>query len=271
LIQLFDFKRIILSVYADLIQHFVTSMKSYITILAVVLSIGQTFAQSITKPLTGQDAENNIQALVSENVNNVVRTHDTRYQGIKGTPFFLDKWGKASISMYDNKVYDSITLNYNVYENTLHYLDAKGIGRVLSLNNVSQFILTDSLGLNRYNFMKYDGDSGLDERSSDRYLLMLYEGGQATFAMLPQKQLLKADFKGGYSSNKPYDEFITSNIYLIAIKGQPIQKVKLTKKQLLASLADKKQEVDRFLKMENIDATKEAGWVKTLAYYHTLK
>lgn len=240
-------------------------------VLPMALSVNLTLGQFNPKPLIGQDAENNIQALVSDNVNNIARTHDDRYQGIKGTPFFLDKWGKASISMYDNKTYEGVTLNYNVYEGILHYLDHKGIERVLSLNNVSQFILSDSLALNLYHFVKFDPNSGLDGKFSDRYLLLLHEGEQITFAVFPQKKLLKADFKGGYSSDRTYDEFVTSNIYVISRKDKPIQKIKLNRKHLLETLANKKQVIEQFIKTEKIDATKENDWVKTLVYYNTLK
>lgn len=246
-------------------------MNKYITVLPFVLGVSLTYAQSSSSILVGQDAENNINTLFSQNVNGVVRTHDGRYQGIKGSPFFLDKWCKASISMADHKVYDGINLNYNVYENTLYFLDTKGIERVLHLNNVSRFTLYDSVGFKEYNFVRFEPNNLIDEKLSDRYFLLLYEGEKLKFGMLPEKQILKADFKGGYSAGKPYDEFITGKTYIISTKDYPISKVKLNKRQLLEIMADKKTEIELYLRNNKIDASTESGWINALTHYSTLQ
>jgi hypothetical protein len=244
-------------------------MKKYLLALPLLFAAQLSNAQNNTKAITGQFAEDNLKALVM-NGGSMARLVDTRYAGVKGTPFFLNDFGLATISMFDNRVYDKIRFNYNVMENTLHYKDDKKVERVLPNTQISEFVLVDSLGTNQYLFKTVTKISGVESKHVGHFSLVLYDGKIVSLNMIPEKQLLKADYKGGYSSEATHDEFVDAKSYYIIKNNSAAEKVKLNKKSLLAVLADKQSEVERYLKKENIDASTEKGWIKALAYYESI-
>ncbi|WP_439882949.1 hypothetical protein ACSX1A_07225 [Pontibacter sp. MBLB2868] len=227
-------------------------------------------AQTASKTLSGVEAQNNINSLGTDNINGMVRTYDNRYEGVRGTPYFIDQWGEAKITLQDNRMYDRVVSKYNVFENNLVYRNSKGTLYILDANSIVSFELQDSLHLNTYVFRKIKNNPGIDAKDSDRFFIMAYEGGKSTLAVLPQKDMIKADFRGGYSASRTYDEIVTDQTFYFVANGKAAEKIKLNKKNLLASLSDKKNEIEQYLKKENIDANSQRGWVQTLAYYDKL-
>ncbi|WP_299821982.1 hypothetical protein [uncultured Pontibacter sp.] len=242
-------------------------MKKAFLVISLSLGCHAVFSQATTSQPTGIAAERNLHEIGnSGNLSGVVQTFDNRYEGVKGSPYFFQNWGDAVITSVDNKVYASVPLKYNALENTLVYQNNKGVIYVLAATIVDRFTLKDSLGLASYTFKKLDAPA----KTPDQFYLVLHEGPKILLAMRQDKHILKADFKGGYSAGRPYDEIVTQNVYYLHKPGKTAEKVKLSKKQLLEAIADQKEAVSHFIKENNIDAGSESGWVKVLAYYETL-
>ncbi len=246
-------------------------MKKYFLAVPFILAMQLSYAQNNknTKALTGQFAEDNLRALVM-NGGSMARLVDTRYDGVKGTPFFLEQFGLATINMVDSKTYDQIRFNYNVMDNTLHYKDEKKNERILPNTQISNFILADSINSVKYHFASLNKITGVDPKHSGRFSIILFDGNTMSLTMIPEKQLLKADYKGGYSSEVTHDEFINVKSYYVIRNKNTAEKIKLNKKNLLTVLESKRAEVERYMKKENIDATTEKGWIKTIAYFETI-
>jgi hypothetical protein len=243
-------------------------MKKILFILSLSATVSMVQAQS-GKPL-GVDAQRNLDVLGSQNLSTYVNTFDERYKGVKGTPFFLAQWGKADLLVQDKYIYEQVDLKYNVYENHLLYRKPTGDLIILEPKQISSFTLTDSLGLHTYSFKRLQDVTGHDAITVGRFFLMLHEGEKAMLAMLPIKDMVKADYKGSYSANRDYDELVEEHIYFFVDATKRMQRVKLNKKSLQKLVADKQDQVNAYLAKERIDASTEEGWIKTLAYYETL-
>lgn len=71
------------------------------------------------------------------------RVKPTRNAGIAGSPFLNDDWVMASIQLADDRVFDSIYIKLNVYDDKVHYLDDKGEELEVAIR-VKQVTITDS-------------------------------------------------------------------------------------------------------------------------------
>jgi len=220
---------------------------------------------------TGTAAQQNLNELGdANNISGMVMTYDQRYEGVKGSPFFFNKWGRATIHTSGNFIFDNVPLKYNVYENVVQFQKGDGKTYLLSPNSIDSFVLKDSLGASSYTFKKVPEISGLIDNPSDRFALILHEGKKTMMVLLPKKSLVKADFKGGYSAGRTFDEFVSEDSYYLIKQGQDPQKIKLSKRNLLEALQDKQQQVQAFIGKQNIDANTEKGWVQTLTFYDGL-
>ncbi|WP_242928137.1 hypothetical protein [Pontibacter vulgaris] len=235
-----------------------------------ILAAPVCFAQQQNNIPTGLNAQQNLNELASDRIGGLVRTYDNRYSGIKGTPFFLENWGKASLVLNGKTKYDNVVLKYNVYDNTILYRKPDGSVLELNTNNLDYFILQDSLGLKNYMFKRTPELAAIDKKAGTQFNAILYEGSKYKLLLNPSKSLLKADYKGGYSANRTHDELLTENAYYIVKSDKTAQKVKLNKKNLLKVLANEQQKVQAYLEKEKIDAGTEDGWIKVLNYYESL-
>ncbi len=228
------------------------------------------FANAQTSTPSGLEAQRNLDDLASGKVHGHVRTYDNRYSGIKGSPFFLEGWGTATLVINSNLKYEKVALKYNVYDNNLLYKKADGTVMELNANSIDHFILQDSLGLKKYTFKRLPELAVLDKKAGERFNAVLHEGNKTKLLLSPAKSMLKADYKGGYSAGRTHDELLTENVYYLVKSDKSVAKVKLNKKSLLKALENEQQKVQAFMAKEKIDAGTEDGWLKTLLFYESL-
>lgn len=218
---------------------------------------------------TGLDAERNLVELGNSNNATMVRTYDNRYEGVKGSPFFLPEWAKARIAI-NNTFFDNVEAKYNVYNNELLYRNPKGEEYILMPSKVASFVLKDSQAKKEYLFKRYPALSAKDPQLARQYVVALYDGKQVQLVMVPQKRLVKATFKQPYSVSKNYDELQDEQYYYLLGPDNALTKVKLNKKSLLKALPQNQDKVEKYIAAERIDASDPGGWAKALAYYESL-
>lgn len=245
-------------------------MRKLVLLIPLSFICFSVLAQQNTAQPTGTAGQDNLNHLGSDNVNGVVRIFDGRYEGVKGTPYFLSSWGKATLNLRNSYTYDNVELKYNVYENNFLYRKTDGTEMILNPQYVSDFVLRDSLGIKAYEFIRLKDVKPDDPKLKESFFVKLYEGDRVLMVMLPQKKLIKPDYKNAYSPGRNYEELADDWSYYFIDKNNGMQKVSLTRRNLFKMLSDKQSEMQSYLSKEKVDATSEAGWVKALAYYETL-
>lgn len=55
------------------------------------------------------------------------------YMGVEGSPYLSDDWAYARIKLNDNRVFDSVLLKINLYENKVHFKDENGREKMLAI------------------------------------------------------------------------------------------------------------------------------------------
>lgn len=217
----------------------------------------------------GLDAERNLAELGNGKNATMVRTYDNRYEGMKGTPYFNAEWGKATLTAGKN-LFHNVEVKYNAYDNHILFRNASGQEFILDPSKVDSFVLRDSKTKQEYRFKKLEELASQNPKLAQRFVLALYDGKGMQFVMVPQKNLVKASYKGAYNTGNKYDELQDEQSYYLLSSPSSVSKVKLNKKGLLKALPDHQGKVESYITAERIDASSEAGWVKALAYYESL-
>ncbi|GAB3202062.1 hypothetical protein ABID22_003711 [Pontibacter aydingkolensis] len=199
-----------------------------------------------------------------------VQAFDSRYTGIKGTPYFLPGWSKANLVISSKTIFENLDVKYNVIDNNLLYRTDKGEEKVISANQVNSFVLKDSTSAQRFVFKKLENVTGIDPKFAPQFCVMLHEGNSSQLVLMPVKRFIKADFTGAYSAERTSDEIVNEYVYYFINKNKKAEKVKLNKKSLLSVVNDKQNEVKAYIDKQKLDTSTEKGWLKALSYYETL-
>ncbi|WP_299757018.1 hypothetical protein [uncultured Pontibacter sp.] len=243
-------------------------MKTLILLAALALPVHAAFSQINNTP-AGINAQRNLQVLGEDGNSTPVQLFDNRYEGVKGSPYFLENWGKGSITV-NNVTVEGVQLKYNVFKNLLLYINAKGQPYETSLNGIHQFEIQDSLTSQKYVFKRLPPLGATDTELAHRLVLSLYEGQQLKLVMVPTKVFLKANYRGAYSAHKAHDEIRDEAVFYLIGPDDAVSKVKLNKKNLLKALPGKQEQVQEFMAKQQVDANTAEGWKKVLAYYEGL-
>lgn len=237
--------------------------------LLLPFAFASHFVVAQTDQLIGLDAERNLVELGSSTNATMVRTYDNRYEGIKGTPFFNAEWAKGTITA-NNTLFKNLEVKYNVYDGEILYRNPQGKEFILMPSKVDSFVLQDGVTQQEYTFNKFPVLATEDAKLAQHFVLVLHDGKEVQLVMVPQKHLVKANFKGPYSAGNRFDELQDLQSFYVLGPDKAVNKVKLNKKNLLKALQGKQDKVEAYINSEKVDATTAQGWVKALAYYESL-
>ncbi|MFD2999060.1 hypothetical protein ACFS7Z_01705 [Pontibacter toksunensis] len=235
--------------------------------LPLVFATQAAFAQA-SVPI-GLDAERNLAELGNSTNATMVRTYDNRYEGVKGTPFFSAEWNKATLTK-NNTIYRNLDVKYNVYENKINYRTPEGKEFILEPHKIDDFVLTDDKTGHELQFKKLPVLASEDDKLVNRFVAVVYDGAQVQLVMVPEKDFIKANYTGAYSTGNKYDELADVQTYYLIGPGKKAEKVKLNRKNLLRALPDKQNKVQEYALSSKLDLDTADGWAKALAYYESL-
>jgi hypothetical protein len=200
-------------------------------------------------------------------VNGMVRKFDKRYEGVRGTPFFSEKWQKGSVTMKNGKKIDKLDLKIDLFNHDVIMKRPNGDSIIIFAHTVDQVSL-DDLNDGSVHVFKKSG-SFKEAGPKDAFVEVLYEG-KYTLLAERKKTIVKASYTGAYNTGKPYDEFKDEIAYYLKKQDKNPIKIKLSRKSVLDELENHQGELKSFISKENIDFKNEMDVVKVLTYYDSL-
>jgi len=238
-------------------------MKPYILILFTLVTSICT-AQTIPDP-TLYEAKVNLQELGSASSTGNVQTFDNRYEGTKGTPYVNETWYPGEIFLKSKSKVLVKEMNYNCYDNELVYLDpATKVIRLINRFTVDLFYI-----LNGSDTLLF---APIEPENDGEFLFaqVLYNGGSMVYKRY-QKEFIRANYEGGYSADRKYDEFADkSDLYISRQNDEKFYKVKKSKKQILVAFPGTEDEISSYIKAQKLDLKDEEDVIKLLKYYDSL-
>ncbi len=216
----------------------------------------------------------------TENANNLIRdvdgrlnmgtyttsSFDSRYEGIKGSPFFISEWISGQMAFVDGKIFNEVPLKYNAYTKELMMKRPSGDSLIVFPYQVQSFTINDPVTKANFTFKRYPKAQTAKYDMREVYFLVLYEG-KTTLLKLVKKNLKKADYKDPYSNNIRYDTYEDANEYYLLKADATMTKIKRNKKSVLEALSDKEVAIKALLEQEKMELKSERELVRVVAKY----
>ncbi|GAB3703316.1 hypothetical protein GCM10027592_33150 [Spirosoma flavus] len=208
--------------------------------------------------------------IIGSGVYTMVSTIDQRFEGLRGTPYFLPEWNNGQIEIISGQNYRNVPIKFNAYKQQLLLLrkQANTDSIIVNPNQVKSFQFTDNLG-QLYVFRRYPDVKTEETMAKEGYFLVLYQGKSSLLKRI-SKTFKQADYKSPYSNDIRYDEFQNAISYYLLKPDQTLIKVKLSDKALLDAISDHKDELKTFAKNSSLNLKSEEGAVALLKRYDSL-
>jgi hypothetical protein len=186
----------------------------------------------------------------------VATAFDTRYEGVRGNPLLFDTWKEGRLKIKGNdEVIEPIRLNINLEKQlaAVYYLNGS-IG-ILPADRIEFLAFrTDSVA---GQFIALPGNRVDPSRGADlRFYEALHEGPRFTLLKYRHKEFRKADYKGAYSTQVRYDEYVEEIQYFIRMGDAPFTKVRLRASVIEKQLAGWKVEIPADASREDLNSEK---------------
>ncbi|WP_108866897.1 hypothetical protein [Aquimarina aquimarini] len=195
--------------------------------------------------------DNDTFVILNEYARPIAKKYDEK--SITGSKYHEDDYKIAKI--YDNdKMIHKYAIKYNAYADEIEVLEDNKTFALLKKENV-RIVLDD------YEYKLSDNNG---------YIIVFNKNKNVSLALKVKKKVRAAtEPESSYSQYIP-PSFVNNHVYYIKNKKGGLEQIKLKKKNILAVLKDKEDEVKEFASSKKLSFKKEADLVKIIDYYNTL-
>lgn len=232
----------------------------FLTYLLSITFLYPVHSQTSTLPNSGL-----MESYISLGDVQIIQTFDSRYEGLKGTPFLYEDWTEGYVTFKGKKEADqkSFKMNINMYDHTLYVVLYDGTVGPLPAKHVEKVIFHPAEERTEQ-FIPMS--RALVEDINDTtlgYYQVIYQG-DVILLKNHKKFFQEADYKGAYSSDIRYDEYKDQTRYYISQDGKSFEKIKLKRKHLEKALPG--YDVKKISKQKKLDLSKEEDVQQLLAH-----
>lgn len=184
------------------------------------------------------------------------------YEGIEGSPFYFDQWQKGKVfPKKETEPIEEVWLNYNGYTRSFEVKKGK------------RYIALDENWYKRVEVTKTNQDklifeTGLLPKRTKQFVQLIYQGTDFYVLQDFHISLIKTE-KKRYAGDIEVQEFAQRPMYYFVTNGKA-NLFKLKKKNVLNLFAQKKSDMEKYVKTNRLKLNKEADVVKIMAYYDEL-
>lgn len=183
------------------------------------------------------------------------------YAGIEGSPYLSADWTYARIKLADNRIYDSVLLKLNLFENKIHFTDGKGHEKMVAIQVKEIEIRDASSKLNKAVFVSGYGED------KNMFFQVLTDGNKAE--LLKKMNVIIREMK---VFNAPVQKSfeLQERLYIYSsITGTLYQENKNCSSLMSAFGNDSK--VTSFISSNDSKCNKEKDLSKLVEYYNSYK
>ena len=181
--------------------------------------------------------------------------------GTKGNLFdvYLTDWVMGYI-YYGSKKEDK-KLRYNAYKDVVHIMNAQGQEIVIEKGQVEAFSLVDKDKEYKFKLITDIPKVGFG------YVQVIYEGKVKVYYRHSRKEKKSISGTEGYASNKPEDQFIEDNAFVIELPNSKKYLTRARKKDIIAIFSDRKKEIEEYIKTKKLDTQKLQDLMEVVQQY----
>ena len=200
-------------------------------------------SQNMSVQQRGLIGEENLRAIINLKPYSIgVVGFDNRYEGVKGSPRLYDTLVTSFLNVRGQDYYIQLKSDIDLVNNTLLFMHP----RSGSLTQIPSEIVNEVVYNNDGKEITYRTFEGsiLDRDLKEKKFCQLLMEKPVMFLKLPVKKMVEASYKGAYSPDRRYDEFITFNRYYIMGSDSIFHQLQLSKKSLLKLFPNRKSLIE---------------------------
>lgn len=216
----------------------------------------------ISQKMEGYDAFSNL----NDSGNQMFRSYDSRYEGVRGYPTLYENFIKATITLANKRQFENLDLNLDLYNGEVIYQTNYSLQpMVVSAKEVASFKFQDETG----NWIEF---RPLTVEGKIRFVEMGFEGSNFSWLLWHKKIIEKANYGQAYSINdKRYDEFVQSTKHYLQFTSGETKLITLKKKEILSAFPAKYHaSIEDYLKNEKLSLKKNDDIKQLMRFIDTL-
>lgn len=195
---------------------------------------------------------------------NIVLT--TNSEEVIGNQFYKEKWIPGKVMLSNDKTTESLLLNYNSYTDQLIFLQNE-VYKIFDSKFIKGFMFLDSQG-NASEFFVTGEENKKYDIEKNTPLRVIYNGEVKLFA----RHITKYRSSGFRDpvTNKASKEYKERVYYYLKLVDGSYKRVKLSTKDVIKHIGEKKEELKAFTKDKNLKGRNEQEVFWLLEYYDSL-
>lgn len=168
---------------------------------------------------------------------------DTRYEGIKGSPRLLDTLLPSFLKLDGQDYYIELMADLDLVNNAVIYIHPN----TKKMYSVPLDIISEVIINNEGKEMVFRTTKGkkFEKEMRDQKVFQVLKEGRYQFIKIPLKKFLQADYKGAYSADRRYDEYIPDAKYYLMNADGIFCQIQLNIKSVSKIYPDKKELIDQ--------------------------
>jgi hypothetical protein len=202
---------------------------------------------------------------------NTMAAYDLRYEGVKGSRYFIDEWltGQLVFVKENTKAPKNVPLKYDSHSKELLFKRAIGDSIIVNPNQITGFVINDAAHNVSYPFVKFEGVKTEGGMVPVAYLMVLYKN-KTSLLKYVSKMMQKANYSAVSNVDRRYDEYLDNSEYFIQKPDGSLTRAKLKKNSVVKALGDKEEQIEAYIKKENITFKNEYDLARVVDYYNGL-
>jgi hypothetical protein len=219
-----------------------TYMKPMLIMTLTFLFTLSIYSQKQSGNQLGMTLEQNLRALVDPSLYSTTTGFDGRYLGIKGSPRLFDTLVPSSLLIRGKDEYLNLPSDIDVVRNSMVF-KAASTGELLEVSSdyIAELVFHNG---GKDLVFRTTGNLAFDKEFEGCKFYIVLKEDPWQFIMIPDKELVEADYKRVYSPDIRYDEYKPANKYYIKGDDSRFHRVQLTRKSLIKLFPDKRSVIE---------------------------
>lgn len=161
------------------------------------------------------------------------------YEGLKGAPFLLEEFVPVQVKLKDTEGYFQLSANLDLKNSLLLYVeDNTNLVLAIPPIKIEEVIINNQ---NDTMIFRTSENKDFEPALKEVRFIQVLKVLPSEFIRVPYKIYIPADYLGGYTAKRRYDEYRTEYDYYLMNSGKTFEKMKLTKKSLIKAFPEKKE------------------------------
>jgi len=219
--------------------------------------------QQVVAP-EGYEALMNLRELGSMDGLGNVKTFDTRYEGVKGSPNVFESWHPGEVYMKNRGRIGIEQMNYNSFQNEIVYMDPDTYKHMTLDKYLVDF------------FRIFNEDTLLfvpvifPEETEPVFAQVIYNKKSQVYKVY-RKEYLQANYGGGYSADRRYDEFVDKHdLYFRKHDENVLYKLRRPARRVKKAFGEDSGKISSFIKSNDLKFKDEKDLLRLMVYYDSL-